>query len=110
MSGMNAPDPQLMHKTWRYEQVAEDIAQLIACGTFRPGERIPSVRQISRQQKVSLSTVLQACRLLEDQGLIEAHPQSGYYVRSQPPAAPEPDLSSPERDPAHVSVHELVMM
>ena len=110
MCGMNARDTQLVHKTWRYEQVAEDIAHLIACGTFRPGERIPSVRQISRQQQVSMSTVLQACRLLEDQGLIEAHPQSGYFVRSHPLiAALEPELSSPERDPAHVSVHDLVM-
>src|SRR5512136_2477503 len=111
MDVMNTREPQLLHKTWRYEQVAENIVHLIACGTFRPGERIPSVRQLSRQQKVSMSTVLQACRLLEDQGLIEAHPQSGYFVRSHPPVtALEPDVSSPERDPAHVSVHELVMM
>ncbi len=111
MGSMTAQDPQLLHKAWRYEQVAEDIARLITCGTFPPGERIPSVRQISRQQKVSMTTALQACRLLEDQGLIEAHPQSGYFVRSHPPiAALEPELSSPEHDPAHVSVHELVMM
>lgn len=107
---MNTHASQFSHKMWRYEQVAEEIAHLIARGTFRPGERIPSVRQLSRQQKVSMSTVLQACRLLEDQGLIEARPQSGYFVRSHPPIAGlEPDISAAEHDPADVSVHDPVM-
>ena len=60
---------------------------------------------------MSISTVLQAYSLLESQGLIEARPQSGYYVRT--PAAerlPEPEISSPGRDPSQVSLHELVMM
>ena len=45
---------------YRYEQVAAKITQLIHRGTFRPGERIPSVRRMSRQEKVSVSTALQA--------------------------------------------------
>ncbi len=102
---------QAPHKTLLYEQVAGKIARLIERGTFRPGERIPSVRQLSRQQKVSITTALQAVRLLEDQGLVEARPQSGYYVRAHlPTALPEPDISSPEPDPTKVNVHELVMM
>ena len=55
---------------YRYEQVAAKITQLIHRGTLRPGERIPSVRRISRQEKVSVSTALQAYFLLEDRGLI----------------------------------------
>jgi DNA-binding transcriptional MocR family regulator len=94
-----------------YEQVADHIARLIEQGTFRPGDRIPSVRQLSRQRQVSVSTVLQAYFLLEDHGLIEARPQSGYFVRARLAAAlPEPDISSPEPDPTRVSVRELVMM
>jgi DNA-binding transcriptional MocR family regulator len=66
---------------------------------------------MSRQQGVSISTVLQAYYLLEDQGLIEARPQSGYYVREQmAERLPEPEISSPRRDPSQVSLHELVMM
>ena len=34
---------------YRYEQVAAKITHLIHRGTLRPGERIPSVRRISRQ-------------------------------------------------------------
>lgn len=96
---------------YKYEQLAGDLAHLIETGTFRPGDRIPSVRQLSRQYKLSVSTVLQAYYGLEARGLIEARPQSGFYVRTTLPSTlPEPDISSPEPDPTHVSMRDLVMM
>lgn len=94
-----------------YETVASDLAQLIETGTFRPGDRLPSVRQLSNQRKVSMSTTLQAYSLLESRGMIEARPQSGYYVRAHLPGSlPEPEISSPEPDPTQVSLRELVML
>jgi DNA-binding transcriptional MocR family regulator len=99
-------------KTLRYQELAERCAELIRHGTYPPGERLPSVRQASQQHGVSISTVLQAYSLLESQGLIEARPQSGYYVRAEmnERLLPEPETSSPHRDPSAVSLHELVMM
>lgn len=95
----------------RYQELANRLTQLIQQGTYPRGERIPSVRQMSRQQGVSISTVLQAYYLLEDRGLIEARPQSGYYVRSQvAEQLPEPEMSSPGQVPSQVSLHEIVMM
>src|SRR4030043_1396673 len=97
--------------TFLYEQVASELAELIRKGTFRAGERIPSVRQLSRPRKISVTTVLQAYMMLENQGLIETRPQSGYYVRSKlPQLLPEPEMSTPVQDPTLVSVRELVMM
>lgn len=64
-----------------YEQVADRIRDLIKEGTLRPGDRLPSVRKLHQQFSVSISTVLEAYRLLEDQGWIGARPQSGYYVK-----------------------------
>jgi DNA-binding transcriptional MocR family regulator len=95
----------------RYLDLANRLANLIKSGTYPPGSRIPSVRQMSSQYSVSISTVLQAYRVLENRGLIEARPQSGYYVR-QPTTdrLPEPEVSSPSRDPSQVSLNELVMM
>jgi DNA-binding transcriptional MocR family regulator len=94
-----------------YEQIASNITEMIRHGTYRTGERIPSVRQMSRQQDVSISTVLQAYLVLENRGLIEARPQSGYYVRiPEFDQLPEPEPSSPGLDPSHVSLHELMMM
>ncbi len=64
-----------------YEQVAERIRSLIHEGTLQPGDRVPSVRKLHQQLSVSISTVLEAYRVLEDQGFIEARPQSGYFVK-----------------------------
>src|SRR5512132_650933 len=88
-----------------YQELAERIADLIRHGTYPPGERIPSVRQMSQQQGLSISTVLQAYALLERQGLIASRPQSGYYVRARvEERLPEPETSSPQLDPSHVSL------
>jgi DNA-binding transcriptional MocR family regulator len=64
-----------------YEQVADRVRSLITEGTLQPGDRLPSVRKLHQQLTVSVSTVLEAYRLLEDQGWIRARPQSGYYVQ-----------------------------
>src|SRR6266850_172234 len=80
-----------------YHQVADQIHALIRAGTLRAGERVPSVRRLSSQQRVSVSTVLQAYQRLEDIGVIEARPQSGYYVRRPSHAMQEPEPSKPPR-------------
>ena len=72
---VDAPDKNL------YEQVADRIRALVAEGTLKLGDRLPSVRKLHKQLSVSISTVLEAYRLLEDEGLIEARPQSGYFIK-----------------------------
>lgn len=84
-----------------YEQVANRIQILIAEGTLQPGDRLPSVRKVHQQMSVSISTALEAYRLLEDRGLIGAKPQSGYFVRSLK-SPPEPDRSSPAQKACRV--------
>jgi DNA-binding transcriptional MocR family regulator len=71
-----------------YEEVAAKISGMIEKGTYRPGERIPSIRNLSRQMHVSINTVMEAYAHLENVGMVEARPQSGYYVRSR---LPEPE-------------------
>lgn len=66
-----------------YEHLADDFSSLIANGQIRPGDRLPSVRHLAQQRNLSVSTVLQALRTLESKGLIEARPQSGFYVRGR---------------------------
>jgi DNA-binding transcriptional MocR family regulator len=90
-----------------YHQVAEHIHALIRSGTLRSGEKVPSVRRLSDQQRCSISTVLQAYQRLEDAGVIEARPQSGYYVRR--PAAPvaEPAPSRPPQRAIAVEINAL---
>ncbi|NMG74399.1 PLP-dependent aminotransferase family protein [Aromatoleum diolicum] len=65
----------------RYEQLADELAGLIAERILRPGDRLPSVRTMAREKKLSVSTVVQALRQLEERGQVEARPQSGFFVR-----------------------------
>ena len=75
----------------------------IQAGVYRPGERIPSVRKLRDQHQVSLTTALEAVRVLADRGLVQARPQSGYFVREpHEPKLGEPDPSSPPRRPSRV--------
>ena len=65
-----------------YVRIAENVTRQVARGALRPGDRVPSLRQLSRQQRVSVSTALQAYLWLESRGQLEARPQSGFYVRT----------------------------
>ena len=67
----------------RYEQLANLIVDMIDNGTFAPGMRLPSVRAISTEHGISVTTVLQAYRWLEDRGVLVARPQSGFYVAAR---------------------------
>src|SRR5678815_264879 len=87
-----------------YEQVADHIVKLIDKGTLQPGERLPSIRKLSGQMDVSISTVLQAYMVLEGKDWIEAKPQSGFYVRPSRNLPPEPKASTPSSVVARVGV------
>lgn len=100
---LTAPGPAPL-----YVELARSLEQLIDQGTLRPGHRLPSVRRMSLQRDVSISTVLQAYTLLENRGSIEARPQSGYYVRPRlANAALEPRMAKPMAKPSHVGVNDL---
>lgn len=90
-----------------YEEVAGKINFLIEQGTLRPGDRVPSIRSLSKQFQVSINTVKEAYNLLEDRRMLEARPQSGYYVRARFPELPaEPIVDSPI-NPAEVSLSKI---
>ncbi len=90
---------------YRYEELASFITELVEHGTLLPGSRVPSLRQISEQRKFSLSTALQAYRLLEDRGILEARPQSGFYVAKGATVSLEPPtISKPPGKATRVAV------
>jgi DNA-binding transcriptional MocR family regulator len=71
-------------KTNRNEMVSQRILNLIRTGTLKEGDRIPSIRQLSRELEVSINTVKDAYWKLESRNHIVAVPQSGFYVKKQP--------------------------
>jgi DNA-binding transcriptional MocR family regulator len=81
-----------------YHRIAHGIEQMLENGFLRVGDKLPSVRQLSRDQNVSLSTAFQAYYYLEGKGLIEARPKSGYYVRKNPSLDRKvPSVQPPEK-------------
>lgn len=78
-----------------YQQVARDIANSIAEGRYRLGERLPSERHLAEAFGVSRPTVRDAMIALEFQGLVEARAGSGIYVTEPAPESPaEPDITA----------------
>lgn len=93
-----------------YHNIASKISTHIAKGIFPPGSRLPGTRRLSEQFGVSASTIVQAQRQLENSGLIEARPRSGFYVSQRPWFEPElPTPSTPDLVPAAVTGQELVL-
>ncbi|MBK7017692.1 MAG: PLP-dependent aminotransferase family protein [Sulfuritalea sp.] len=87
-----------------YENLANEFATLIGSGQLRPGDRLPSVRHLARQRALSISTVVQALRTLESRGMVEARPQSGYYVRRRSPRVIESVMPAGAPAPVDVGV------
>lgn len=90
-----------MAEELRYEKLAGELSGLIADGVLACGDRLPSVRRLAQERRLSISTVVQALRQLEDRGLVEARPQSGYFVRRGPVAREQP-VTRPTPDSASV--------
>lgn len=70
-----------MDKVKKYEQVVERVLSLIDRGLINDGDKIPSVRGMSKQMGVSVMTVLEGYRRLEAKGVVLSLPRSGYVVR-----------------------------
>ncbi|MDF0733331.1 PLP-dependent aminotransferase family protein [Pseudomonas entomophila] len=92
-----------------YVNLAELLGARIEQGLYRPGQRLPSVRSLSEEHGVSLSTVQQAYRVLEDSGLVAPRPKSGYFVTEQRGAPALPAVSRPAQRPVDISQWEQVL-
>lgn len=93
----------------KYHEVADRIESLIDKKVLKVGDKLLSVRALSKEQGISLSTAFQAYYLLESKGLIEARPQSGYYVKYSPEHILDlPKVSEPVDDAVPVSVDEMI--
>lgn len=98
-----------MAERFAYERLADDIQEQVRTGVLRPGDRIGSVRWMSRRRGVSISTVLQAYRLLERRRVIRARPKSGFYVVAPESARhDEPELTRPRPTPTPVTTGDLI--
>jgi DNA-binding transcriptional MocR family regulator len=93
----------------KYHEVADRIESLIANKVMKVGDKLLSVRALSKEQGISLSTAFQAYYLLESKGLIEARPQSGYYVKFSPEHILDlPKVCEPLDDAVPVTIDDMI--
>lgn len=92
-----------------YEHLANELGGLIASRVFAPGDRLPSIRHLAQQKRLSVSTVMQALRLMEDRGLVDAKPQAGYYVRHRARMMAVMTDVGHLQEPAYVGINNLLM-
>ena len=74
-----------------YEQIADQVRQLVSSGALAPGTALPSVRRLAGDFGVNLNTIARAYRLLEDEGFLTIRDRAGAMVA---PPADEVDPNS----------------
>ena len=83
----------------KYQLLAGELAEAIRSGRLAAGSQLQSVRKAMQHHGVSLATVLNAYRVLEERGLIAARAKSGYFVlgkeNPRPVARDEPLRAAP---------------
>ena len=63
------------------EQVSEQIHEMITSGRFKPGDKLPSQKELEAMMGVSRPTLREAVSRLITLGIIEARQGKGYYVQ-----------------------------
>ncbi|MBN1910817.1 MAG: GntR family transcriptional regulator [Pirellulales bacterium] len=63
-----------------YRQLRNQFRQAVARGDLRPGERLPSVRELSRKLVVNPNTIARVYTELEREGLLNTRPGLGVFV------------------------------
>jgi len=69
-----------------YRQIIDQVRYQIASGVLRPGDRLPSVRELARRLPANQNTVLKAYDLLARDGLLSRRQGDGTFVEDAPPA------------------------
>ena len=66
------------------EEIAEQLKARIAAGALNPGDKLPSVKELTEQFQVGRSTVREALSALQATGIIETRQGEGSYVKARP--------------------------
>jgi DNA-binding transcriptional MocR family regulator len=94
-----------------YVQIATRLENQIRQNLLKSGDKLPSVRALSEEQGISLSTAFKAYVELESMGMIEARPKSGYYVKILPARfSRAPEVKPPLKKIRQVNVSQMIAM
>src|SRR6478752_7958854 len=71
-----------------YLQIAQQVRQALVSGVLRPGDQLPTVKDVVTQLGINPNTVFKGYRELEHEGLVEGRPGAGTFVLRRPPGPP----------------------
>jgi DNA-binding transcriptional MocR family regulator len=98
-------EPLLAEEDFLYSRIADRLELQIENRTLKAGDKLMSLRALSKEQGISLSTAYKAYAELENKGIVEARAKSGYFVRfskAQYPKSPEVPASIPVNQKTNV--------
>ncbi|MBD2867422.1 FadR/GntR family transcriptional regulator [Paenibacillus arenilitoris] len=75
-----------MRKQLTYEAVYEEIKRRIRAGVWKPGDRLPTLEELTSELNVGISSVREAVRILHKQKILLVEQGRGTYVREELPA------------------------
>ncbi|HUR07396.1 MAG TPA: GntR family transcriptional regulator [Nonomuraea sp.] len=70
-----------------YLQLVHQVKQALRLGTLRPGDQLPTAREVVESLAINPNTVLKAYRELEHAGLVQGRPGQGTFVLQTIPGA-----------------------
>lgn len=71
-----------------YTQIVEQIQKQVRAGLLKPGDQLPTVRQLAAELRVNFNTIARAYRILDESGLISTQQGRGTYIW-EPPSSDE---------------------
>jgi GntR family transcriptional regulator len=75
-----------------YLQLVQQVRQAVRLGILRPGDQLPTVKEVVASLTINPNTVLHAYRQLDLEGLVEGRRGVGTFVAAAPPPPPVDDL------------------
>lgn len=73
-----------IHRSKIYEEIAEQLKAQILAGALKPGDKLPSAKELTERFQVGRSTVREALSALQAMGIIETRQGEGSYVKALP--------------------------
>jgi len=88
-----------------YVQIVERIKHLMATEILKPGDQLPTIRQLADDLRVNFNTVARSYRILDQAGLVSTQQGRGTYVLESLP----PDQSTQLREAALKALTQLFL-
>ena len=67
-----------------YVQIVEHVQTCLANGELKPGDQLPTVRQLASELRINFNTIARAYRMLDEAGLISTQQGRGTYLLDAP--------------------------